>query len=219
MMQSYPILYSFRRCPYAMRARIALYASSLEVELREIQFANKPPEMLLASPKGTVPVLVTLDNAIIDESLDIMRWALSINDPHNWLAYSTETISEMDALIRKNDTDFKEHLDHYKYADRFPAFSETHYRQQGEVFLMELEQRLKTSRYLFADQMSFADIAVFPFIRQFASVDKIWFEQSQYHCLRTWLEALLVSDIFVAVMIKYPSWKSGDKPIVFSPNH
>lgn len=216
MMPSYPILYSFRRCPYAMRARMALYTSNIAVELREVNLANKPVEMLAASSKGTVPVLVTT-NEVIDESIDIIRWALSINDPQGWLsAYSAETISDMDLLIVENDTNFKQHLDHYKYADRFPEFSEQHYREQGEIFLDLLEQRLKSSSYLFSEQISFADIAIFPFVRQFASVDKVWFEESPYTRLQRWLQSLIASNNFISVMAKFPNWESASSPIIFS---
>ena len=218
MMPSHPILYSFRRCPYAMRARMALYTSNIDVELREVHLANKPFEMLAASSKGTVPVLVTT-NEVIDESIDIMRWALSINDPQGWLsAYSTEIISDMDSLIVENDTNFKQHLDHYKYAERFPEFSEQYYREQGETFLGLLEQRLNSSTYLFSEQVSFADIAIFPFVRQFASVDKVWFEQSPYTRLQHWLQSLIASDNFISVMAKFPNWESASSPIIFSAN-
>lgn len=233
-MNNLPVLYSFRRCPYAMRARMALYASQIDVSLREVSLASKPAEMLMASSKATVPVLVTSNNEVLDESLDIMKWALAINDPQGWLtAFSPETILQMDALIIENDSVFKQHLDHYKYAERFPDNSPEYYRQQGEVFLAKLDKCLtekclageclaekhhKETNYLFSEQPSLADIAIFPFVRQFAAVDKIWFDQSRYLKLQHWLQRLLDCELFLSVMQKFPVWKSGDKPIIFSAN-
>jgi len=214
-----PILYSFRRCPYAMRARMALYVSHVDVEIREVHLANKPADMLLASPKATVPVLITSGNEVLDESLDIMKWALAINDTKGWLAdFSADTVQQMNALILDNDTDFKQCLDQYKYAERFPASPPEYYRQQGEVFLTMLEQRLENSTYLFSSEQSFADSAIFPFIRQFAAVDKDWFTQSPYTKLQRWLELLTNSGEFIHSMKKFPTWEPGDKPVVFSAN-
>lgn len=214
-----PILYSFRRCPYAMRARMALYASHIDIELREIFLANKPPEMLLVSPKATVPVLITCSNEVIDESLDIMKWALAIEDSQGWLSnYSSEIIHRMGVLIDENDTTFKQHLDHYKYAERFPDGSAESYRLHGEVFLAKLEKQLAHTNYLFSDQPSLADIAIFPFIRQFAGVDTIWFKQSGYLKLQLWLQRLVDSEQFLKVMEKFPVWEAGDNPLIFSAN-
>ena len=216
-MNNLPVLYSFRRCPYAMRARMALYASQVEVALREVSLACKPAEMLMVSSKATVPVLVVTNNEVIDESLDIMKWALALNDPQGWLtAFSRETILQMEALIIENDSVFKQHLDHYKYAERFPDNSPEYYRQQGEVFLAKLEKSLVGVNYLFSGQPSLADIAIFPFVRQFAAVDKIWFGQSRYLKLQHWLQRLVDSEQFLNVMQKFPVWKSGDNPIIFS---
>lgn len=218
-MSDLPILYSFRRCPYAMRARMALYTSQVDVELREVHLANKPAEMLMVSPKGTVPVLVSSNNEVLDESLYIMKWALAINDPNGWLtAFSPETIQQMDALIVENDSFFKLHLDRYKYAERFPERSAESHRQQAEVFLAKLEACLDEANYLFSDQPSFADIAIVPFVRQFAAVDKAWFEQSSYLKLQRWLQRLLDTKQFLNVMQKFPVWESADNPIVFTAN-
>lgn len=207
----YPILYSFRRCPYAMRARMAIVASGLTVELREVQLKNKPAEMLEASPKATVPVLVLADKTVLDESLDIMSWALTQNDPRHWLnIFSAEQRNGMDALINENDTSFKQQLDHYKYADRFPAFPAEYYREKGEVFLQNLNTQLENTNYLFAETASFADIAIFPFIRQFANVDYQWFENSAYSQLRRWLERLISSSYFIDAMKKHPNWDGND---------
>lgn len=216
-MPNLSVLYSFRRCPYAMRARMALYVSQVELEIREVDLRNKPAEMLMSSPKATVPVFVTGIGEVIDESLDIMRWALAQNDPQQWLkTFSSEMVLQMDTLIHENDTVFKQHLDHYKYSDRFPESPVEFYRQQGEAFLSLLEQRLESSKYLFSDHVSLADIAIFPFVRQFAAVDFGWFEQSPYLKLQRWLQLLLDSEQFQNVMKKLPIWKSGDDPIIFS---
>lgn len=207
-----PILYSFRRCPYAIRARLAIKVSAIEVELREVLLADKPNEMLALSPKGTVPVLVLQDGSVIDESRDIMLWALCQNDPENWLQGNT---GEINNLIDWNDNEFKQQLDHYKYADRFPEFSCETYRQRGEGFLQELEKRLHRHLYLTANTVSMADMAIFPFIRQFAFVDKEWFDQSKYTKLKLWLEQMLASEIFSGVMIKYQRWQSNTEGDVF----
>jgi len=158
---SIPILYSFRRCPYAIRARLAIKISGIKVELREILLKDKPKEMLEISPKGTVPVLLLPDDLVIDESREIMMWALTQNDPENWL----ESIDKSNSLIDQNDNEFKPHLDHYKYADRFPEYSKENYREQTNAFLKQLDQRLNESRYLISDKISLADMAIFPFIR------------------------------------------------------
>lgn len=216
-MSFYPILYSFRRCPYAMRARMAVIASAVVVELREVELRSKPTEMTDASPKATVPVLVLEDETVIDESLDIMVWALTQNDPQHWLkAFSVEQRNSMDALIKENDTSFKQHLDHYKYADRFPAWSQEYYRAQAEVFLKKLDAQLQQTRYLLVDSISLADIAIFPFIRQFAHVDKEWFEASEYSYLQQWLESLLLSQCFTQTMKKYDIWEPGGNIVLFA---
>lgn len=201
-------LYSFRRCPYAMRARLAIAYSKQSVQLREIILKEKPVEMLQLSAKGTVPVLLINNGEVLDESLDIMAWALSKNDPDNWLSGN---LLEMLALIDENDFEFKMWLDKYKYASRFPENKEHFYREQGEDFLIQLEQRLTYSLYLFSDKLSLADIAIFPFIRQFASVDKTWFQQSPYPHLQKWLDKLITSPLFLSIMQKYPTWLETKK--------
>ncbi|WP_022942414.1 glutathione S-transferase [Psychromonas hadalis] len=203
-----PLFYSFRRCPYAMRARLAIACSQQHVTLREIILKDKPNEMLQLSSKGTVPVLQLSDGDVLDESLDIMVWALSRNDPDQWLAGN---IHKMIALIDKNDFEFKGWLDKYKYADRFPENSESYYREQCEDFLVQLEQRLLINDYLFSDNIRLADIAIFPFIRQFSAVDKQWFEQSPYPHLQHWLNSLVNSKLFHSVMQKYPIWLTSQQ--------
>ena len=183
-----PILYSFRRCPYAMRARMALRRASITVELREVSLGDKPQAMLELSAKGTVPVLLA-NKLMLDESLGIMDWAMDQADPGQWLDADLQARTE--SLIYENDGSFKTHLDQYKYWDRFPAQSQQYYRQQGETFLVKLEQLLQANQYLLADRPTFADIAVFPFVRQFAFVDKHWFDTSGYSQLQRWLQEFL----------------------------
>lgn len=219
MSESHPVLYSYRRCPYAMRARMGLYLSGVQVEQREIEFWDKPASMLKASPKGTVPVLVLSDGTVVDESFDIMRWALSQQDTYQWLDSNGDLPLEQLALVRQCDEEFKIHLDHYKYADRYPEKPAKEYRAQGELFLQQLEDRLQNNihqgggRYLFGTEISLADIAIFPFIRQFVHVDKEWFAIAGYPALRQWLLQQMESDYFKAVMKNRPKWEVGHVPL------
>ncbi|MEB0090314.1 glutathione S-transferase [Pseudomonas sp. CCI4.2] len=197
-----PTLYSFRRCPYAMRARMALFYSGRAVEIVEVSLKDKPAHLLACSPKGTVPVLVC-ESGVIDESLDIMRWALAGNDPDDWLlTHDDNAQQDMAELIDENDQLFKKHLDRYKYAIRHPEFAQEHYRDLGAVFLRSLENRLKQYSFLVADHVTLADIALAPFVRQFCFVDPEWFWQSSYPRLRNWLECFLSSELFITVMAK-----------------
>ncbi|AAW86226.1 stringent starvation protein A [Aliivibrio fischeri ES114] len=202
-------LYSFRRCPYAMRARLGIVQSNKTVHLREIILKSKPEAMLQASPKGTVPVLITNKGKVIDESLDIMKWALEGSE------LLLSATNEMFQLIRENDDIFKSWLDKYKYADRYPEYSEIYYREQGELFLNKLEQRLTTSPMLFSKQYSFADLAILPFIRQFAFVDIHWFYQSKYKNLQRWLFEFIESELFNSIMNKYPTWLDSHQEFIF----
>mgnify|MGYP001162159826 CR=1 FL=1 len=204
-MSELPILYSFRRCPYAIRARMALIYSGINVELREITLKDKPAEMLNFSSKGTVPVLVCSDGTVLDESYQIMRWALDIADPDDW--YSFTFYEEIDTLIYVNDSNFKPSLDRYKYSDRYPEYPIKYYRTEGEVFLAFLENKLKTSSYLLNESISLADVAIFPFIRQFASVEPDWFKYSPYKNLQRWLDNFLGAKIFLEAMKKKSIWK------------
>jgi glutathione S-transferase len=197
-----PILYSYRRCPYAMRARMALHCSGIEVVIREIALRQKPAAMLAASPKGTVPVLVLSDGAVIDESLDIMRWALAQRDPQAWL----KNVTDSETLIAENDGSFKQALDRYKYAERFPEHPQQTYRAQGERFLSQLETRLQQHAYLLDAEPRLADIAIFPFVRQFAAVDPAWWEEAPYPALRAWLTNWVESALFDSIMQKHPVW-------------
>lgn len=205
-------LYSFRRCPYAMRARMAIRYSNRTVQLREVELKNKPAALLAISPKATVPVLLCKNGQVIDESLDIMHWALRQSDEDNWLHAQYQT--EMAALIDYNDTVFKHHLDHYKYADRYPDATQLEYRQQGEAFLQQLEQHLQQHSYLISDSISIADVAIFPFIRQFAHVDIRWFDQAPYPHLRDWLNQWIESALFQSIMHKYKPWQPDHQPLI-----
>ena len=195
-------LYSFRRCPYAMRARLALRYSGVAVEIIEVSLKAKPAAMLALSPKGTVPVL-NVDGRVLEESLDIMRWALQQHDPQDWLLKDdADAHPLMAALIEENDQSFKQQLNRYKYAERYPEQPMEHYRAEGEVFLRKLDELLQRQDYLLAAHPSLADMALLPFIRQFAHVDRDWFAQTPYRHLQVWLEGLLQSGLFAAVMAK-----------------
>lgn len=202
-MTNQPLLYSFRRCPYAMRARLALYFSELPYKKHEVSLKDKPPAMLEISPKGTVPVLQLADGSVIEESLDIALWALKQNDPQQ-LLQRAEVLREMLSLIERNDGEFKHWLDRYKYADRHLENTPEFYRSQGESFLIELEQRLSTRSFLMGGNPSFADIAIMPFVRQFAHVDKAWFAQTPHKHLQHWLAYWLESAAFTQIMLKAP---------------
>ena len=203
-----PILYSFRRCPYAMRARMALWAAGITVELREVKLADKPPELVEASPKATVPVLVLPDGTVIEESIAVMRWALSQNDPEGWLA------GDDAALIARNDGPFKHHLDRYKYPTRYEPDGIDH-RAEGLAILKDLDARLTDGEQLRGAKRTLADIALFPFIRQFANTDRVWFDAQDLPNLRRWLEGHLASELFAAVMPRFDRWQAGDTPIAF----
>ncbi len=198
-----PILYSFRRCPYAMRARMAIHAADIQVEHIEVSLKAKPQSLLDYSPKGTVPVVVTADGKVIEQSRDIMRWALEQSDPDNWLLKPDEMKQqETILLVDICDNDFKPLLDRYKYHDRYPEQSQLEYRQHAEFFLQQLEQRLSVNHFLMDEKMRFADVAIFPFIRQFAGVDSEWFNQNPYQKLRNWLQTCTSSALFAAIMSK-----------------
>ncbi|RAI65289.1 glutathione S-transferase [Pseudomonas fluorescens] len=195
-------LYSFRRCPYAMRARMALRYSGVAVDIVEVSLKAKPAEMLALSGKGTVPVL-SADGRVIDESLDIMRWALTQNDPQDWLLKDDpDAAAHIAPLIEQNDQVFKVHLNRYKYAERYPEQPMEVYRGEGEVFLSRLDQLLDGRDYLLADHPSLADVALMPFVRQFAHVDREWFGQTPYRRLQDWLQRFLESELFIGVMRK-----------------
>ena len=201
------VLYSFRRCPYAMRARLALAASGTRYELREVRLSGKPAALLSASPKGTVPVLQAADGAVIEESLAIMRWALEAQDPEGWLTRDDP------ALIATNDGVFKHHLDRYKYPDRYGLEPDSH-RESGLGFLRDLDARLAVAGQLCGPARGLADAAIVPFVRQFARVDLNWFEAQPLPYLQAWLADHLASDLFEGIMYRAAPWSTGDQPCI-----
>jgi glutathione S-transferase len=201
------LLYSFRRCPYAMRARLALLVSGTRFEIREIVLRDKPAAMLVASPKGTVPVLVCANGRVIDESLDIMVWALARNDPENWLdGYDV-------ALVAPFDTRFKQHLDRYKYAERYDVDPIVH-RDAGLALLQDLEAQLARQANLCGMARSLTDMAIFPFVRQFAAVDRDWFDVQSLDGVQNWLARHVASPLFERVMTRLKPWAPGDAATV-----
>lgn len=202
-----PVLYSLRNCPYAMRARLAIYKSKQAVELRDVVLSNKPAEMIIASPKATVPILVLTNSKVIDESLDVMLWALGESDPENLLhAANTDRVLNLVDLF---DSEFKPRLEAYKCAKRYHESNVQECRQACELYIQNLEQRLMSHHYLIDENESMADIAILPFIRQFAKVERQWYLQSPYPKVRDWLNQYLQSAMFNKVMTKYPLWTSG----------
>jgi glutathione S-transferase len=196
------VLYTFRRCPYAIRARMAIFIAGIDMELREVALKNKPQDMLDASRKGTVPVLCD-GTKIIDESLDIMLWALGINDPDQWYSrYSEAEKTSAMQLIDESDNDFKRWLDKYKYADRHPEHTPEYYRHMCTNFLAKLDNSLKKQPHLITPAITLADIAIFPFVRQFSMVDRDWFDQCDFKAVRIWLETMLELPVFKRVMAK-----------------
>lgn len=192
-----------------MRARMALRYAEIPVEIREISLRDKPQAMLAVSPKGTVPVLVLDSGEVLEQSLDIMQWAIQQRDPEGWLALTVDEATVSKQLIDDNDGAFKRALDRYKYPERYPEQTQQDYRAQGERFLLMLEAHLQSHYHLVRDKLSMADIAIFPFVRQFAAVDADWFTRTaEYPALKTWLDRLVTSTLFEQVMEKYPVWQA-----------
>jgi glutathione S-transferase len=210
-----PILYSFRRCPYAMRARMSIASAGIKCELREVVLREKPAAMVAISPKATVPVLQLPDGAVIDESLDIMRWALAQHDPEDWLSPEGGSSDEAFALIEQTETQFKPHLDRYKYPDRYAGVNAQEHRAAASDFITLLEERLMEMPHLFGKRACIADIAIFPFVRQFANTDRDWFEASRYRRTQTWLAELIGGRHFAIAMKKYPQWQSENRAALF----
>jgi glutathione S-transferase len=198
-----------------MRARMGIASAGIRCELREVVLRDKPDAMIAISPKGTVPVLLLPDGTVIDESLDIMRWALDRNDPENWLSPDGASAAETVSLIEQAEDEFKPHLDRYKYPNRYDNAIAAEHRAEACRFVDLLEARLKRSRYLFSKQACIADIAVFPFLRQFANTDKEWWEASPFPRTRKWLEGLIATPGFISAMKKYRQWREGDEPVLF----
>ena len=203
---AHPILYSFRRCPYAMRARMALLVAEIQVELREVVLRDRPEHMLEISPKGTVPVLLLDDGTVLEESMDIMLWALD----------ESLLVGDWMQLVDGNDGDFKYHLDRYKYNNRYenPLAPEEH-RSHVVAFLNEYNNRLSEHQYLCGDQCTIADYALSPFVRQFANTDRQWFDELPLPHLHRWLETMLESETFRKCMVKHPQWMDSDDPVFF----
>ncbi len=202
-----PVLYSLQNCPYAMRARLAILLAQQTVQIRAITMKDKPDEMLQASPKGTVPVLILDEQKVIDESLDVMLWALNRTDPENLLYnHNPDALPEMLSIIERNDTEFKPSLEKYKRAKRFHGEDLENCRLECEAFVQGLEKRLTQHEFLMGATPSLLDYALLPFIRQFSRVNKPIFAQDQYSNLRRWLSHHLQSRLFSRAMFKYPLW-------------
>ncbi|WP_372880572.1 glutathione S-transferase [Psychromonas sp.] len=211
-----PVLYSLRHCPYAMRARIAIFKSKQPVLLREIKLSNKPPEMLALSSKGTVPLLVISTSEVIVESLDIMLYILSANDPHDLLEkQQPQALTDMLLFIKRFDTQFSAALDTYKCAKRYRESNLMACRQACEIYIQELEQQLSKHQFLMSEKESLVDIALMPFIRQFSKVERQWYQQSPYPLVRAWLTQYLQSRMFTKVMAQYPIWVECHQAIIF----
>lgn len=195
------VLYTFIRCPYAMRARLALAYATVSYEHREVDLKSKPAHLLEISPKGTVPVLLLNDGTVIEQSLDIMRWALK----------EPESAQQANDLINRNDNEFIKHLNHYKYPTRYPddPNSIEFYRTEGERFLQTLEKHLNESIYLFGNNLSLADLAIFPFVRQFSIVEPEWFDKTPYTKLHVWLNSIKSQTFFNQAMQKFAVWKGN----------
>ncbi|MBV1869117.1 MAG: glutathione S-transferase [Marinosulfonomonas sp.] len=196
-----PILWSFRRCPYAMRARLAIASARIPVEHREILLRDKPAEFLATSPKGTVPV-IDVDGLVIEESFDVMLWALNQNDPENWLDVPPNAYD----LIAQAEGPFKTALDRYKYASRIEDSDPKADRAEGSAFLVELDTMLCNQSCLAGTNYRLTDMAILPFVRQFAHVDLDWFNAQPWPDLSRWLEDFKSSDRFRGIMAKYPLW-------------
>lgn len=207
-----PILYSFRRCPYAMRARLALEVAGIKCRLREVVLRDKPDEMIEISPKATVPVLQLADGTVIEESREIMIWALEQNDPEGWLDIDR---AEAEALIDNCDGPFKHALDRYKYPNRYDLADGLAHRERGMAFIGTLEGRLRDSVFLSKGMFCLPDAAIFPFVRQFANTDRTWFDSQPIPQVQRWLSAQLDSPRFVKIMKKYAQWKTGDDEPIF----
>ncbi len=210
-----PILYSFRRCPYAMRARMALIVSEVQVELREVVLRDKPQTMLDISPKATVPVLQLQDGQVIDESFDVMLWALNQNDPEDWLKPESSSYENMMELITQVEIDFKPHLDRFKYSTRYEDIDPLEHREKARAFLEVLEGRLGENIYLCGTKPSLADYAIMPFVRQYANADKEWQEQEIHPKTLAWFRKLIEESPFMDITKKYKQWHAGDDVTLF----
>ncbi len=209
----YPILYTFRRCPYAMRTRFAIRSSQIMVEVREIKLQEKPSEFLKSSPKGTVPVLITNSGEILEESLDIINWALNRNDPDKWLDKGKLASHEIAKLLNDLENKFKPNLDKYKYPNRFSGVDQFLYRDKNLCFLEKLNFYLKKNTSLNCEHLTLLDYAIFPFVRQFRNVDQEWFEKLNFIFLNKWINQIIDSQDFLSIMKKFKKWEPDDLPI------
>ena len=209
------IFWSFRRCPYAMRARLAVCSAGIRVELREILLRDKPDAFLRASPKGTVPVVELADGTVLEESRDVMQWALSQNDPDGWLDVQHQDPDHTAAFLDALDGPFKTHLDRYKYASRFDPDTALEHRAAGAAMLAEFETRLAARPSLSGEKNGLLDFATLPFVRQFRIANPVWFDAQPWPHLHRWLQAFLESQQFASVMKKYTVWQEGDDGVVF----
>ena len=214
-MTALPVLYSFRRCPYAMRARLALAVSRQACELREVVLKNKPQALLQASPKGTVPVLVLPDGHVLEQSLDIMLWALAQHDPDGWLSPIEGSLADMQALIAECDGPFKQALDRCKYPNRYPGTDVSAAHATAVAWLSALDTRLATRPHLFGHHAALADMAIAPFVRQFAGIDSAWWQAQPWPHLQAWLAHWQASDLLESVMHKLPAWVDGTEGVRF----
>lgn len=210
-----PILYSFRRCPYAMRARLAIAAAGVSCVLREVVLRDKPAALLAASPKGTVPVLVDIDGRVIEESLDIMLWALKKKDPLGWMPAAPVERAQHAAWITGCERDFKPHLDRYKYASRFTDVDAAAHRDRAGFYLARLDRQLSTHNALFGEHRMWADIAILPFVRQFALTDIDWFASQPWPHLQRWLDDFLTWPLLEMAMTKFEAWDRVGAGVVF----
>ena len=210
-----PVFWSFRRCPYAMRARLAVCSAGIQVELREILLRDKPDAFLKASPKGTVPVVELADGTVIEESRDVMQWALSQNDPDGWLDVQHRDPEGTAAFLDALDGPFKTHLDRYKYASRFDPEAALTHREEGAAMLAEFDTKLAAQPSLSGKKNGLLDSTTLPFVRQFRIADPVWFDVQPWPHLHHWLQTFLASGQFAAVMKKYAVWQEGDVVVTF----
>lgn len=221
MKKPLPVLYSLRNCPYAMRARLAIFTSEQTVCLREVLLSQKPAQMLTASPKGTVPVLVLPSGEVLEQSRDIMLWAFAQSDPNNYQLHQPlangkhSEAATVQQLMTQFDSEFIPRLEHYRSAKRYRDPKLLQYRTECEIYLQQLESRLAQHDFLFGGKACLVDLAIMPFIRQFARVERQWYLQSPYPEVRRWLDGYLQSAMFSKVMAQYPVWKEGANETLF----
>ncbi len=214
----FPILYTFRRCPYAMRARFVLRYTFKSIELREIKLQNKPTDFLNISQKGTVPVLIISKKEVLDESLNIMMWCLEGSRNPNVIDLKNNLPNDFLDQINYIDHEFKTNLDKYKYPNKFEISNKFIFRDKNVNFLKYLDDKLKNTMFLNSNKIGLLDYAIFPFIRQFRNVDIDWFENLKLSFLNNWYLSIVESEEFFDIMKKYKVWDAKDKPIITNFN-